>query len=107
MMKIDDIVDDIVLLILDNHKPLKELGIVQNKVFARVKGLDEYGLWIEHPNFRLPKQVAEVPPKKMKYQEVTASVLIPWGFLASVVHFPGVEGYDFPSPFEHPIGFDV
>ena len=34
MMKIEEIVDDIVLFILVEHEPLKELGITQNKLFA-------------------------------------------------------------------------
>ncbi len=41
MMKIEDIVDDIVLLILAENEPLKELGISQNKLFAKVTGYDE------------------------------------------------------------------
>jgi hypothetical protein len=24
-----------------------------------------------------------------------------------VVHFPGTEGFDFPFPFDTPIGFDI
>jgi len=38
---------------------------------------------------------------------VAASILIPWGFIVSIVHFPGVEGFDFPSPFEKQIGFET
>jgi len=33
--------------------------------------------------------------------------LIPWGFIVSIVHFPGVKGFDLPDPFETHIGFDV
>ena len=33
-------------------------------------------------------------------------MLIPWGFIASIVHFPDVEGFDFPDPFQSSIGFD-
>ena len=39
-------------------------------------------------------------------KDVSASMLIPWGFIASVVHFPEVEGFDFPDPFDSSIGFD-
>ena len=28
------------------------------------------------------------------------------GFIASIVHFPDVEGFDFPDPFQSSIGFD-
>ena len=104
MMKIEEIVDDIVLFILAEHEPLKELGIEQNKLFAKVIGYDENGVWIENPDFRIPD-----PSKKSKkaYRSVTASILIPWGYLSSIVHFPNVEGFDFPNPFDSKIGFDL
>ena len=44
-MKIDHILDDVVLLILDGHKPLSELGIDKSKVYVKIVGYDEYGLW--------------------------------------------------------------
>jgi len=47
MMKIEDIVGDIILLILTENEPLKELGITQNKLFAKVVGYDGNGVWIE------------------------------------------------------------
>ena len=37
-MKLENIIDDVVLLVLDNHEPLKELGIDQNKIYAKVLG---------------------------------------------------------------------
>ena len=33
-MKIDNVLDDIVLIVLDGHEPLKELGIDQNKIYV-------------------------------------------------------------------------
>lgn len=53
-MKIDEILDDVVLLVLDGHDPLKELGIEKNKIYVKVVGYDEYGLWVEHPSFKVP-----------------------------------------------------
>ncbi len=104
MMKIEDIVEDIVLLILTEQEALKELGITQKKLFAKVLGYDENGVWIENPDFRLPVPTAK---NKKAHQSVSASILIPWVYLASIVHFPNVEGFDFPSPFDHNIGFDI
>ena len=43
---------------------------------------------------------------KTDTRKVEASILIPWGFIVSVAHFPGAEGFDFPSPFESHIGFE-
>ena len=103
-MKIDEVLDDVVLLVLDGHDPLKELGIEKNKIYVKVVGYDEYGMWVDHPSFQVPT-IKDGQPVGEK--EVSASMLIPWGFIASVVHFPGVEGFDFPNPFEGHIGFDI
>ena len=40
MMKIETIVGDVVLLILQDAETLKELGIQKNKIYARVAGYD-------------------------------------------------------------------
>ena len=102
-MKIDNVLDDIVLIVLDGHEPLKELGVDQNKIYVKVVGYDEYGMWIDRPSFQIPIiNNGELEGEK----EVSASMLIPWGFIASIVHFPDVEGFDFPNPFKSSIGFD-
>ncbi len=113
MMKIEDVVGDVVLLIMDNPEPLKDLGYNQKTLYTRVNGYDEYGLWVEHPGLKIPKPISEEDykkgklPKKQPLQTVAASVLIPWPFISSIVHFPNVEGFDFPSPFEQHIGFEL
>lgn len=104
MMKIEDIIDDIVLLVLTENEPLKELGITQNKLFVKVVGYDENGIWIENPDFRLPDTNKKDPEA---YTSVTASILIAWAYISSIVHFPNMEGFDFPSPFDAKIGFDL
>ena len=55
MMKIEEIVGDIVLIVLENYDPLKKIGINQDKIFVEVKGYDENGIWIHHPKFAMPK----------------------------------------------------
>ncbi len=108
MMEIKDIVDDIVLLVLDNHEPLQKLGIDGNKMYTSVVGYDEYGVWVKHPQFPIP--ILKDPPEKggkQQFKPVTASMLIPWGFIVSIVHFPGVEGFDFESPFDKHVGFEI
>ncbi len=103
-MKIEDIIEDVVLLILSENEPLKELGITQNKLFAKILGYDENGVWIENPEFRLPMPEENDPDA---FQSVKASILVPWAFMISIVHFPNVEGFDFPNPFDAKIGFDL
>ena len=53
-MKIDNVLDDIILIVLDGHEPLKELGIDQNKIYVKVVGYDEYGMWVDRPSFQIP-----------------------------------------------------
>lgn len=103
MMKIEKVVGDLILLILDNHEPLKKIGIDQDKIFVKVKGYDENGMWIHHPGFQVPNLKNN---NKEKIKKTEASILIPWPFIVSIIHFPGAEGFDFPSPFEQHIGFN-
>ena len=55
MMKIETIVGDVVLLVLQDIESLKEMGIQKNKIYVRIVGYDENGIWIEHPNFQIPR----------------------------------------------------
>ena len=66
MMKIEEVVGDLILLILDNHEPLKKIGIDQDKIFVQVKGYDENGMWIHHPGFKslILKAIKETKRKK-------------------------------------------
>ena len=54
MMKIEKVVGDLILLVLDNHEPLKKIGIDQDKIFVKVEGYDENGMWIHQPGFLVP-----------------------------------------------------
>ena len=103
MMKIEKVVGDLILLVLDNHEPLKKIGIDQDKIFVKVKGYDGNGMWIHHPGFQVPNFDNG---NKQKTKKIEASILIPWVFIVSIAHFPGAEGFDFPSPFEQHIGFN-
>ena len=102
MMKIEEVVGDIILLVLDNHEPLKKIGIDQDKIFAKIKGYDENGMWIYHPEFQVPSFDSK---NGGKTKTLEASILIPWAFIVSIAHFPGAQGFDFPSPLDQPIGF--
>jgi hypothetical protein len=109
MMKMKNIVGDVVLLILANTEALKDIGITLKTIYVKALGYDDYGIWVEFLNFKIPKlkTAKGKKPKRPLYQSVTGSLLIPWPLITSIVHFPGVEGFDFPSPFESHIGFDA
>ena len=74
MMKIEEVVGDVILVILENYDPLKKIGIKSDKIFVRVKGYDEHGMWIHQPQFNIPKINST---KKNDTQKVKASILIP------------------------------
>ena len=103
MMKIEKVVGDLILLVLDNHEPLKKIGIDQDKIFVKVEGYDKNEMWIHHQGFLVPNLKDE---NKEKTKKIVASILIPWAFIVSIAHFPGAEGFDFSSPFEQHIGFN-
>ena len=97
-----------VLLVLQDIESLKEMGIQKNKIYVRIVGYDENGIWIEHPNFQIPRMEATSNKEgEVTTETVTASVLIAWPFITSIVHFPNVEGFDFPNPFDLHFGFDI
>ena len=109
MMKMKNIVGDVVLLILANTEALTDVGITQKTIYVKTLGYDDYGIWAEFQNFKIPKLKTSKgkKPKRAMYQSVTGSLLIPWPLITSIVHFPGVEGFDFPDPFEKQMGFEI
>ncbi|MFQ6674630.1 MAG: hypothetical protein ACE5GH_07615 [Fidelibacterota bacterium] len=109
MMKIEDTVNDVVLVILRDVDDLRSAGIGRKDFYARVAGYDEYGLWIQHPDFQIVVSEDEkgkpLPPDQVKRERLDATVHLPWGNIATLIHFPNRQGFDFPSPFERDIGF--
>lgn len=109
MMKMKNIIGDVVLLILANTEALKDIGVTQKTIYVKAIGYDDFGIWVEFSNFKIPKlkTAKGEKPKRPMYQSVTGSLLIQWPLIRSIVHFPGVEDFDLPSPFESQIGFEI
>jgi len=111
MMKMEDTVNDIVLAVLHEMETMKRIGITSQDFYARIVGYDNYGIWLEHPDFEVVVSEDEhgkpLPPEQVQREQIDASVFVPWGNVATLVHFPNREGFDFPSPFRKPIGFEV
>ena len=109
MMTIAHAINDVVLVVLKTPEILESVGISQEKFFTKVLGYDETGLWVQFPEFELPVRVGEESglwiPESM--QQVDASVMLPWGAIATVMHFPDVQGYDTPRPFTRALGFKI
>lgn len=111
MMKIEDIINDVVLIVVENAEGLATAGIDQDRFYAKVIGYDEFGLWVEHPNFEVviseDSEGKPLPPEKVTREKFCASVQIQWRNISTLVHFPYREGFDFPSPFDRSIGFNA
>ena len=111
MMQIEHIVGDVVCMVLRDPDSLQEININDKVNYFKVRGFDKMGIWVEHPDLVIVKMEDEngkpVPPKKRTSERLDASVLITWGNIQSIMHYPNREGYDFPSEFEREVGFKI
>ena len=104
MMNMDNAVGDIVLLVLRDGLPLKGVGIRQKKIYVRVQGFDRIGIWIELPDYHLP-QISHSPEGPEREMSALGCALAPWAVIESIIHFPDLEGFDFPDPEVDSLGF--
>ena len=90
--------------ILDGHKPLGELGIDKSKVYVKIVSYDEYGLWDYRPSFPVLIIKDSMPAGE---KNIYASMLIPWGYIASIMYFAGEKEFYFADPFATNLGFNI
>ena len=92
-MNIGEIVGRKVMILLHSAKGLQPLGIDESMKYCTVVGHDHIGIWVENPSYEeTPIRDAEgklIPPSGRTQQHYVAHILIPWGNVRSVVHFPG------------------
>jgi hypothetical protein len=97
-MTIDDIINKTVMLMIFHHEGFEAAGIKEKKFYAKIVGRDSIGLWIENPHLETTRVRDEngviIPPDQRKHEEHLAHVLIPWGNLRSIVHFPKRKSLD-------------
>jgi hypothetical protein len=109
MMSINNIVGDVVQVLLKEPGELSKLGFEKMSLFLQVVGIDEMGIWVGHPNYMVVKvnddEGKPLPPDQQVRTQVEANFIIRWEQIATLVHFPNREGFDFPDPFEKHIGF--
>jgi hypothetical protein len=91
-MTIDEIMNKTAMFILFNHEGLDAAGIKERKFYARVVGRDSIGIWIENPKLETTRMRDDqghiIPPEQRRHEENVAHILIPWGNIRSLVHFP-------------------
>jgi len=97
-MTIEDIINKTVMLMVFQSDGLDPAGIKEKKFYAKVVGRDNIGLWIENPKLETTRVRDDkgtlIPPDKRRHEEHLAYVLVPWGNIRSVVHFPDRDGFD-------------
>lgn len=97
-MTIDEIINKTVMLMIFQNDGLDAVGIKEKKFYAKVVGRDSIGLWIENPKLETTRvrdeQGVLIPPERRHHEEYLAYVLVPWGNIKSVVHFPMREGFN-------------
>ena len=97
-MTIDDTINKTVMFMIFQHEGLEFAGIKEKKFYAKVVGRDSIGLWIENPKLETTRIRDDhgviIPPEKRQHEEHVGHVLIPWGNIRSLVHFPSREGFD-------------
>lgn len=97
-MTIDDAVNKMVMLLIFSHEGLEAAGIKEKRFYAKIVGRDSIGLWIENPKLETTRVRDDngsiIPPNRRQLEEHVAHVLLPWGNIRSVVHFPTRQGFD-------------
>ena len=95
----EDVVGTRVLIQLERtaYELLDLPGVYSEKFAADVTGLDELGLWIEHPNYKVVPVYGEdesyIPPEERREESHRAVVLIRWNYIATVIQFPERTGW--------------
>lgn len=83
-------------------------GFESPRFRAVVLGLDNLGLWIEHPDYKLTfvydDEGKYIPPQERKEVSYRAAILILWGAIKTIVFFPDQEAI-LPSDEVPVIGF--
>ena len=99
LLTMEDVVGTKVLIQLDReaYELLDLPGVYSEKFAADVSGIDEHGMWIEHPNYRvLPVYDAKnqyIEPELRVEERHRAVVLIRWDFIQMVIQFPERGGW--------------
>ena len=94
-MNISDIIGRKVMVLFHSAQGLEKLGIDDTSKYCRVVGFDNVGIWVENPHYEeTPLRDPDgklIPPEQRQPRSYVAQILIPWGNVRSVVHFPNRE----------------
>ena len=95
----EHVIGNKVLIVL--HKQAYDLlsiqGIDSEKFVARVTGVDNFGMWIENPNYTTTPVYTDegeyIPPEDRREVTYCAVMLLQWSFIQTILQFPDRPAY--------------
>ena len=109
MIKLDNIVGDIIYITFKNYERYKDIGIMKSSGHFLLKGYDKMGLWLEHPGIVFIHNIDEtgntLPVSKHTKENIAADFIVTWENVNTLMQYPNREGFDFLSEFNKKIGF--
>ena len=104
MIKLDELIGDIIFVSFTNYERYKNIGINKPTGHFLFKGYDQLGLWLEHPGITIihAKDNSGAPPpvKDQNREDIAANFVVTWDNVNTIMHYPERDGYDFPSEFK-------
>ena len=109
MIKLDDMIGDIIFISFGNLERFKDIGITESSGHFLLKGYDQMGLWLEHPGIVIirteDKAGSPLPVSKHIKENIAADFIVTWNNVNTIMHYPEREGYDLPNEFNKNFGF--
>ena len=111
MVKLDEIIGDVIFVSFVDMSKLKDVGIDSSCGHYLLKGYDQVGIWLEHPGLVVKgvkgSENKEHLESKGFEKNIIANFIVTWGNINTLMHYPGREGFDFENEFDTKIGFEI
>ena len=74
MIRLDELIGDLIFISFSNHERYKDIGIKESTGHYLLRGFDQLGLWLEHPEIAIIHSKDEsgvpLPVKKHKIEKI-------------------------------------
>ena len=109
MIKLDNIIGDIIFISFANVERLQDIGISETSGHYLLKGYDQMGIWLEHPGIIImrseDKNGKPLPVADQTKEKISADFIVTWDNINTIMQYPNREGYDLPNELNKKIGF--
>ena len=109
MIKLDNIIGDIVFISFANVERLQDIGISESSGHFLLKGYDQMGIWLEHPGIIImrseDKNGKPLPVSDHTKEKIAADFIVTWDNINTMMQYPEREGFDLPNELNKKIGF--